>query len=719
MIEESETTDSLDLENQAIDPVEKLTDWVNEPKLADLKADLEEAQSDHDIHVSDVEKWIANYDGKKKFKDIPNRSKIVPKTIRKQAEWRYSALSEPFLSTDDMFDVEPITYEDKDASVQNALVLNNQFNTKINKVAFIDEYVRTAVDEGSVVVKTGWEFREEEREMERPVYQFQAQATPSAQQFHQRLHQMMQTSPAQYELLEDHIKKAHELTLQGNVPIMPVDTGETETYTETVTVKNHPTIEVCEYDKVIIDPTCKGDLSKASFVIYQFETNLSELRKDGRYSNLDKIKSTSLMETDDKEFEDTTFKFKDEPRKKVTVYEYWGFYDINKTGMVEPIVAAWVGDTLIRMEENPFPDKELPFVLVQYLPERKKVYGKPDGFLLEDNQDIIGAVTRGMIDMMGRSAAGQQGVRKDALDVANARRFERGEDYQFNSNVDPRQAFHMGSFPEIPRSAMEMIQMQNMEAESMTGVKNFSQGISGQALGSTATAVRGALDAASKRELGILRRLAKGIKDIGRKMIAMNAEFLEDVEVVRITNDKFVEVKRDDLMGNFDLRLKISTAEADNEKAQELAFMLQTSQPNDDPMISKMIRVELFKLRKMPELAKRLEEYQPQPDPMSVKKAQLEIALLEAQVFNERAKAEENSVDVELKPAKTETERAKTRQLHSESDKKDLDFLEQKEGISHNRELDKQDNQARQNLDMKMLESALDPENPARLRRNL
>ncbi|MFR7882255.1 MAG: hypothetical protein ACLU5J_12890 [Christensenellales bacterium] len=40
-----------------------------------------------------------------------------------------------------------------------------------------------------------------------------------------------------------------------------------------------------------------------------------------------------------------------------------------------PFVATWVGDTLIRMELNPFPDEKLPFVLVQYLPV------KPWGFI--------------------------------------------------------------------------------------------------------------------------------------------------------------------------------------------------------------------------------------------------------------------------------------------------------------------------------------------------
>jgi hypothetical protein len=69
----------------------------------------------------------------------------------------------------------------------------------------------------------------------------------------------------------------------------------------------------------------------------------------------------------------------------------------------------------------------------------------------------------------------------------------------------------MGVYPEIPRSAIEVLQMQNNDAEALTGVKAFTKGISGQALGVTATGIRSALDATSKRELGILRRFSNGL----------------------------------------------------------------------------------------------------------------------------------------------------------------------------------------------------------------
>ena len=636
-----------------------LVDWKNPPSLSELKADFESAQVAHDVHVQEVDNWLKVLNGEQAINNKKGRSKLVPKLARRQAEWRYAALSEPFLSTDDLFNTSPQTFEDKEFAVQNGMLLNYQLNCRMDKVKFIDEYIRTAVDEGTVVVRVGWEFEEDKRKVWQDVMETQPAVDPNTGQ------------PV--------------MDPQTGQPVMQeVKVGQ-KASTKTITVKNQPILTVCDYNNIILDPTCEGDIEKANFAVYSFETSLSELKKDGRYTNLDDInfESASVLAEPDHAVnsDDTSFTFKDKARKKVIAREYWGYWDIDDTGEVKPFVATWVGSTFIRMEENPYPDKKIPFVLVQYLPRRKNIYGEPDASLIEDNQKIVGAVTRGIIDIIGRSANGQQGVRKDALDVTNARKFERGDDYKFNSNVDPRQAFHMEVYPEIPRSALEVLNMQNNDAEALTGVKAFTQGISGQALGTRATGIRSALDATSKRELGILRRLSNGLNQIGRKIISMNAEFLDDEEIIRITNEEFVAINRNDLGGKYDIKLNISTAEADEQKGSELAFMLQTMGNTMPPEMSQMILADIAKLRKMPDLAKRIAEYQPQPDPMAQQKMQLEMALLEAQVANETAKGRENEVDVQLKTAKTETEQAKARSMHSASDISDLDFVEKESGV--------------------------------------
>ena len=685
-----------------------LTNWKNAPRLEDLKRDYQDASPSFDTQKTQISLWLDNLFVRNgaQVNAPKGNSRIVPKLIRKQAEWRYPALSEPFLSTDDVFNVSPVTWEDRDAAVQNQMVLNHQFNTKIDKTAFIDEYVRTAVDEGTVIVRVGWEFEEEEVEKEVPVVEYRI--NPELAPLMEHLDQLKATSPSQYETdVPDELKTAHEMALEHGQPIEPIILGyEVKTVMETI--KNQPTVTICDYRNVVIDPSCLGNIKKARFIIYSFESCIADLKKDRKYKNLNQIniEGSSPLASPDHATGDNTgnFNFQDKARKKFVVKEYWGFWDIHGDGVLRPFVAAWVGNTLVRLEESPYPDKQLPFVVVQYLPVRKSTYGEPDGALLEDNQKVVGAVTRGMIDIMGKSANGQTGMRKDMLDTTNRRKFEKGLDYEFNVNVDPRQGIFMHTYPEIPASAQFMLQLQNMEAESLSGVKAFSQGISGAALGDVAAGVRGALDASSKRELGILRRLSAGIIEIGRKIISMNAEFLSDKEVIRITNDEFVTIRRDDLAGNFDLKLSISTAEEDNNKATELSFMLQTMGNNMDPAMSRMILADIARLRKMPDLAKKIEEFQPQPDPLVEKQRQLELALLEAKLNTERAQEQYYLANAGLDKAKVGTELAKQSQMQSETDLKNLEFVEQESGVHQERELQRIGEQARSQMEMKRMD---------------
>lgn len=695
-----------------------LTKWKNAPQIKDLKQDFEDATPSQTIQTEKIDAWLDNLHvtGKAKVKSTNGNSSIVPRLIRKQAEWRYASLSEPFLSTEDVFNVRPVTWEDKQSAIQNELVLNHQFNNRLDKVKFIDEYVRTGVDEGTIIVRTGWEAVEEEYTDDFPIVEFVV--NPELQPLHEQLAQMKENSPSQYATdVPEELKQAHEMTMEQGVPIEAVITGYKEE-TRTRLIKNQPTAEICDYRNVTIDPSCLGDIDKAGFVIYSFESSKSELSKDKKYKNLDKIQivSASPLNSPDHATSETAnnFNFNDEPRKKFVVYEYWGFWDIHGDGSTVPIVAAWVGNTLIRLEENPYPDKALPFVVVQYLPVRKNTYGEPDGALLEDNQKVAGAVTRGMIDIMGKSANGQTGMRKDMLDVTNRRKFDKGLDYEFNPAVDARQGIYMHTYPEIPQSASYMLSLQNQEAESLTGVKTFSQGVSGQSLGDVAAGVRGALDAASKRELGILRRLSNGIVKIGRKFLSMNAEFLSDEEIIRITNDEFVKVRKDDLAGKFDLTLSISTAEEDNNKAEQLAFILQTAGNNMDPGLPKIILADITKLRKMPDLAKRIETYEPQPDPLAQREAELRIALLEAQVATEQARGQREAADAGLRTAKGNTEAAKAGNLKSDTDLKNLNFVEQESGVKQERDLQKSGEQARSQSQLKLMDNQFKKEQDQR-----
>ncbi|MBR3600098.1 MAG: hypothetical protein IKL53_09480, partial [Lachnospiraceae bacterium] len=622
----------------------KLTDWVNEPSLSDLKADFLACKPSHDSQIAKIEHWrnLLDVTGSERPKSIPGRSRVQPKLVRRQAEWRYSALSEPLLGTHKVFSITPKTFEDSQAAKQNELLLNWQFDTKLNKVKFIDDYVRAIIGEGTGIVKLSWCRETRPIIRQEPVFQAIPVQDPQTMQQLQQAGELAQTNPRMFEeTVSPEIKYGVQVMSSGEAP-MPVIgqvIGYQEVQDEEI-ICNHPYVEVVNPRNIYIDPSCNGDFNKAYFIIESFETSYADLVKDGRYTNLELINWEEVSTNIDPEHTSETpddFNFKDKSRKKVVAYEYWGYYDINKDGTLVPIVATWVGDVLIRLEENPFPDQKLPYVVVPYLPQLRSVYGETDAELLGDNQRILGAVTRGMIDSLGRSANAQQGFAKGFLDPINKRKFMNGEDYEFNPAMPPQVAFVEHQYPELPQSAMLMLQMQNQEAEALTGVKAFSGGLAGDAYNSkVATAIRGVLDAASKREMAILRRLAKGMQEIGHKIIAMNAVFLSDEEVVRVTNREFISIKREDLRGDFDLEVDISTAEEDNAKSENLAFLLQTIGNNMDQQISMMVLAEICDLKRMPELAERLRTWQPDPEQVQFQKMMQQLQLQNLQLQNQK-----------------------------------------------------------------------------------
>ena len=679
---------------------EKLTKWSNEPTVEDLKSDFTLAQNFHDEQEGRIHHWrdVISIEGSSKPIKRSGRSSVQPMVVRRQAEWRYSALSEPFLNSDRVFRVLPRTFEDEAAAKQNELLLNYQFDTKLNKVKFIDEVVRTTVNDGTCIIRTGWDRATQTVEKEVPIYEYYQDDTAEYLQALQQAQTLSQQDPRSFEeQVPEEIKQSIQYFEDTGIPAKAVAVGTTVVEEEEILV-NQPIAEIIDNANVYLDPTCNGDIEKALFIIVSFETNKAELVKQNRYKNLDLVDWDNAGPVNDGYHEtktDDSFSFKDTPRKKVVAYEYWGYYDINNDDTLVPIVATWIGDTMIRMEENPYPDGKLPFVFIPYMPIVRSAYGEPDAALLEDNQRIIGALTRGMIDLLGRSANSQQGMAKGMLDVVNQRKFDAGENYQFNPGFNPLQSYIEHKYPEIPQSSILLLQLQNQEAEALTGIKSFSGGISGEAFGQVAAGIRGALDAASKREMAILRRIAKGISEVGEKFVAMNAEFLSDQEIIRVTNKQYIPINREDLKGNFDLKVDIATAEIDNEKAQDLGFMLQTIGPNLDPLLTTSILAEIADLKRMPALAEKLRQWQPQPDPMSEQMKQLQLQ--EQQLKNQKLQSE-----IMLNQARAEDTQVKSQATA-------VDMQQELDGTKHQRDMEKQQAQARANQSLEVTKSLLKP----------
>jgi hypothetical protein len=675
----------------------KLTGWANPPGAGDLQADIDAARPSQQQFVTVLREWM-DYLETKGVGAAPKRkgrSQVQPKLIKKHAEWRHPSMSEPFLSSSKLFTVKPRTWEDAKSAVDCELLLNYQFERYIDKVKFIDEYVRVGDNQGTVVVEVGWKRIIEQVPTEVPTISFFQINDPM--QMEQLKNDIgLMRNPLEFNKLPVERKEAADLSMQQQVALMGVVTRIEVQMVEKV-IENHPTLSIIDNMNLFIDPTCNGNIKEARFIGYSFETSKGELRADGRYKNIDMITSSSSANAGEAQHNThtpNTFQFKDEERKRFVAYKMYCLWDTEKNGVLKPIVATWANGILLQLDNSPFSDGEFPFIVIPVNPIVKEWYGEPDGALLIENQKTVGALTRGMIDLLGRSANGQQGMPKQFLDAPNRRKFDNGEDYEYNPQMgNPEQLIVMHKYPEIPQSALILMQSQTAEAESQTGVNTFGGGVNAGSLGDVAAGIKGALAASAKREMSILRRYANGMAAIGRKFLSMSKDFMTDAEIIRITNEQFVSITREGIDGQHDITVEVASAEEDNLKAQELSFMLQTIGPSVDWGITRKVMAEIARLRKMPVLAKEISEYEPQPDPMAAAESQAKIRKLNA----EAAAAESQSM---ADQARAHYYIAQARKLGSEADLNDLDFVEQESGTKHVRKMAELEAQSEANQDL-------------------
>ncbi|MCF6330299.1 MAG: hypothetical protein L3I99_01970 [Sulfurimonas sp.] len=641
---------------------------MDKKKLLDsLKNDLSSSDTMKRVWDSKRKKWSREYDGEPYGNEQDGKSKIISRDIKRQSEWLHSSLIDPFVSSPDIMKASPITWEDQFAAEQNQIILNTQFCRQFNRYRFMTKAVKVLDKEGSVVVQTGWDY--------------------SSKKVKSKIDSVVVNEYGEEEIKEIEIE-------------------------EIVVTKNQPGAIVCRNEDVFVDPTCQDDMDKCQFIIHRYETDFSTLKNDIKYTNLDEIQINNDGDSDTYSYnsqDSSNFKFQDDPRKKLLVYEYWGNYDLDGDGIAEPIVCAWVGDTIIRLQTNPYPDGKPPFLIVPFNSVPFQLFGESNAEIISDKQKVKTAIFRGIIDNMALSNNGQKGMLKGSLDTQNRTKFLNNENFEFNRS---KEDFWDGSYNQIPSSAFNVLSMISNEIDADTGIKSFS-GPSG----STAIETRGAMDATSARRVNLVRNISENlIKPLLRKWMSYNSEFLSEEEVIRITNDKFVSVKKDDLLGNIDIDIQVSTTEDNQNKARELSMVLQTLGPNSEPEERRFIQAEIAKLQNMPALAKKLEDYKPNQDEIDMRAAEHQIEMERRKLVNDKLRAEINRINKSAledeadaaekysqashKNAQTGKIVAETKLINSKTDNEDLSFIEKEDEVTHRQKMELKEQDRLSSLDL-------------------
>ena len=562
-----------------------------------------------------ITEWNDAYEGKKYGNEMKTRSSIVMRDVAKQIEWQKPNITEPFTASSNPISTDPLNPKSVKPSKIAAAYLNNEFVSNFNRYKFMSDVADVFAREGTVWVRTSWEFEEVDEERH---------------------------------LSNVSIKKIM------SIPDEPVEIERNEdgsfdaTYRRPKVVKNKPSVEVCRNEHIFPDPGADNK-DNMTFICYRFEETIAGLYEAGVYDD-DAIKKlegavnreygdTGLGATRDADLQDygrdDTYQSKNFMNQRVTIVEYWGYADLKDNGSNMPIVSAWSSkhDVLLRLEDNPLPGKRIPFHSAPYASKPFSMWGNSLAYFISDNQKIRTGIMRGVIDNMSLANNGQKFMQRGALDYVNYKRMRNGERY-IQTNLDPKTSITDGSFNQLPQSTFSVMQMVSEETKDLSGINQGQPALDTVAQTKTASGAHTQTTMSQQRMADSVRNLSSMMQGVFSDWLAYAKDFIEPDQMMQMFGE-YINIEKDDLNGDYNVAIKVSTEMNTQTQISQLNLMLQQAQAlgaGAPPGAINKLTAEMMDLFDKPALAKEFREYVPQPDPVAQQMQQLEMQKLQAEI---------------------------------------------------------------------------------------
>lgn len=642
-----------------------------------IEHDRKGADAKRAKQIDRIRKWVKAYNGYPYGNEEKNRSQTVWKLIMKQGESLISNLSKQFLGGHDIVELTPMTHKDGFKADLYSRLINHFWAKEFNSSKFIKSVARLAVKEGTCFVRVGWE--QDVRYNERIVP----------------------------ELGEASIS---QLQNQG-IAIEPLPGGQFKLVQKEI-ITNRPTAKPVRIEDVYLDPTA-DTFEDLEFLIYKYTSNISIMSKQPHLYNKEAINKLKkiVMNADDlhsqsaelpnSQYNEAGFEFSDKARKKITLYEYWGNYDIDGNGIAEPCVAVMAEfgkeRVIVRLEKNTFPFKSIPFVCIPLIEDEFNIYGMALAAMIEDEQKFSTSIIRGVQDNMSMSNKGTKFVKKQALDAVNYKRLIDGAPVvEINTHEHINTAVMDGNFNQLPQSVYNMLGIIDQQAESLTGISKLMQGIPGTEMKSASSNFSAVMSQSQIRLLDMTMSLTTGLRYMFRMWAEMAVEYLDDNEILDITGLFIPEAKARETQKlaaeynvhelppeaqqkamlvimeevndkydlstfKFDVKMKVGTDGLKDIKINQINMLMQQAAPLIQaqvvpPKVLGLLLADMAQAMDRPDIAKMIERYEPQPDPIAQKAQELELANMEAEAQKSAALAENAMARSRNVDAKTQKE---------------------------------------------------------------
>jgi len=457
---------------------------------------------------------------------------------------------------------------------------------------------------------------------------------------------------------------------------------------------NKPTGKPLRLEDVGFDPTA-DTFEEIEFFWYEYTTNLTEISNNPLYDEEAVKKLKRILDSQDDlqtrsyetshRYNEYNFQFQDDPRRKVRLIEYWGNYDIDNTGIAEPVVGvvARYGEdrVVLSLRKNELPGKFKPFICLPLIEESFSIYGNALADMIEDEQKFSTSIVRGIIDNMSQSNNGTKFVRKGALDAINFDRMMNNERVvEVNTNENIASVIQDGVFNQLPNDVYNTLTLLEQLSESLTGVSKFMQGIPTTEMKSSSANFASVMSQSQIRLLDMTTSLTNGLRQMFRMWAAMCQEYLSEDEIfditgIYVTEEKVKATKQmmteygieelpeeqqqqvmmliireiDDMFNmkdlKYDVQIKVGTDGLKEIKISQINMLMQQSASLLQfqvvpPKVLGMLLADMAEAMDRPDIAKEILGFKPQPDPMQQEMAKTELGKGKAEAAKDMALAD-------------------------------------------------------------------------------
>lgn len=266
----------------------------------------------------------------------------------------------------------------------------------------------------------------------------------------------------------------------------------------------------------------------------------------------------------------------DKSRTQYWVFECYGKYDVNGDRLSEDLIITVIGEKIVRMEYN---DLERPhFSVLSPYPDQYQITGRGIDDMIGELQDAKVAMFRQIILNVANNNDRQAIVSEKFI---NADDLRENKKYIRASNPEGMPVSSIVAFmPEAPLASAAFPLLQELDniKENRTGVTKYNQGGDSKDLNKTATGVTAIMAAANQRIEMIARMFAEtGVIDLFQILVEMNQRYMSQEVVIRLTNGKQLQIRPDDLKGEYDLDIAAGVGAGQRQEATQNMMLLINS----------------------------------------------------------------------------------------------------------------------------------------------